>query len=156
MPERRVAQVMNIGDYSDVQAVAIQVGDAYLRDVLTHAEIGQFNERSWAYWHYRLGLATVGNVPPMPVRKLGELDRDPPKKSLKADVRLTDSGFIARMEDGRCLERSDVRDLAAELHAVGLTVDDVMCGDCREGENILMSGHQISLKFELRRLWLRA
>jgi hypothetical protein len=79
MPERLVAQVMNIGDYSDVQAVAIQVGDAYLRDVLTHAAIGQFNERSWAYWHYRLGLATVGNVPAMPVRKLGRLNCDPKK-----------------------------------------------------------------------------
>ncbi len=156
MPERLVAQVMNIGDYSDVQVVAIQVGDACLRDVLTHAEIGQFNERSWAYWHYRLGLATLGNVPPMPVRKLGELDRDPPKKLMKADVRLTDFGFIARMEDGRCFERSDLLDLAHELHAIGVTADDVVCGDWREGENILMSGQQIALKFELRRLWLRA
>jgi hypothetical protein len=75
---------------------------------------------------------------------------------MKADVRLTDAGFIARMEDGRCLERSDVCDLAAELHAIGLTADDVMCGDWREGESILMSGQQIALKFELRRLWLRA
>ena len=56
MPERVIAQVMNIGDYSDVQALASQVGDKVLRDVLTHAEAGQFNERSWAYWHYRLGL----------------------------------------------------------------------------------------------------
>lgn len=48
MPERVIAQVMNIGDYSDVQALASQVGDEVLRDVLTHAEAGQFNERSWA------------------------------------------------------------------------------------------------------------
>jgi hypothetical protein len=79
MPERLVAQVPNIGDYSDVQAVANQVADAYLRDVLTHAEIGQFNECSWAYWHYRLGLATLGNVPAMPLRKLGGLNCDPKK-----------------------------------------------------------------------------
>lgn len=71
LPQRIVAQAMNIGDYGDVQALAEQVGDDYLRDVLTHAEIGQFNERSWAYWHYRLGLSRPGMVPPMPVRNLG-------------------------------------------------------------------------------------
>ena len=69
MPERVIAQVMNIGDYSDVQALASQVGDEVLRDVLTHAEAGQFNERSWAYWHYRLGLSSVDHVPAMPVRR---------------------------------------------------------------------------------------
>ncbi len=71
MPERLVAQVMNIGDYDDVQALARQVGDDYLRDVLNNAEIGQFNERSWAYWHYRLGLAAPGRVPPLPARRFG-------------------------------------------------------------------------------------
>jgi hypothetical protein len=70
MPARVVAQVMNIGDYDDVQALAHQVGDDYLRDVLEHAEIGQFNERSWVYWHYRLGLAAPERVPPMPTRRL--------------------------------------------------------------------------------------
>jgi hypothetical protein len=70
-PERVVARVMNIGDYKDVQALANLVGDDYLRDVLTHADIGQFNARSWHYWHYRLGLASKpGEVPPMPVRRL--------------------------------------------------------------------------------------
>ena len=69
MPERVIAQVMNIGDYSDVQALASQVGDEVLREVLTHAEAGQFNERSWAYWHYRLGLSSVDHVPAMPVRR---------------------------------------------------------------------------------------
>ena len=70
MPARVVAQVMNIGDYDDVQALAHQVGDQYLRDVLVHAEIGLFNERSWVYWHYRLGLAAPGRVPPLPTRTL--------------------------------------------------------------------------------------
>lgn len=70
-PRRIIAQVMNIGDYADVQALADHVGEDALREVLQKAEIGQFNERSWAYWHYRLGLASVGEVPPMPARKLG-------------------------------------------------------------------------------------
>jgi hypothetical protein len=69
MPQRVIAQVMNIGDYADVQALVNQVGDEILRDVLAHAEAGQFNERSWAYWHYRLGLAAEGRLPAMPKRK---------------------------------------------------------------------------------------
>lgn len=70
MPERIVAHVMNIGDYYDVQALATLVGDDYLRTVLRRAEIGQFTPRSWAYWHYRLGLAAPNQVPTMPERIL--------------------------------------------------------------------------------------
>ncbi|MCC6916993.1 hypothetical protein [Nitrosomonas sp.] len=70
MPERVIAQVMNIGDYSDVQALVSQVGDEVLREIVMHAEAGQFNARSWAYWHYRLGLASGDDVPALPVRKL--------------------------------------------------------------------------------------
>lgn len=69
MPQRVIAQVMNIGDYADVQALATQVGDDALKQVLSHAEAGQFNERSWAYWHYRLGVASLGQVPALPVRR---------------------------------------------------------------------------------------
>jgi hypothetical protein len=69
MPERVIAQVMNIGDYADVQALVSQVGEEVLRDVLKHAQAGQFNERSWAYWHYRLGLSSVDQVPALPVRR---------------------------------------------------------------------------------------
>lgn len=69
MPERVIAQVMNIGDYADVQLLASRVGDEVLRDVLVCAQAGQFNERSWAYWHYRLGLSSVDHVPVMPVRR---------------------------------------------------------------------------------------
>lgn len=68
MPHLVIAQVMNIGDYEDVQALAAQVGDAVLRDVLIHAQSGQFNERSWAYWHYRLDLANLDQVPALPAR----------------------------------------------------------------------------------------
>jgi len=50
MPERVVAQVMNIGDYADVQEIANRTGDDYLRDILRHAEIDQFSARSWTYW----------------------------------------------------------------------------------------------------------
>ncbi len=69
MPQRIVAHVMNLGDYDDVQSLAAQLGDAALRDALNAAEIGQFNERSWIYWHYRLGLAHAGVIPPLPARR---------------------------------------------------------------------------------------
>ncbi len=68
-PQRIVAQVMNIGDYDDVQALVHGVDSAYLRQVLTHAEAGQFDARSWTYWHYRLGLSDPGKVPALPERK---------------------------------------------------------------------------------------
>jgi hypothetical protein len=68
MPERVISQVMNLGDFTDVQSLASHVGDEVHRHVLPHAEAGQINERSWAYWHCRLGLATLGDVPPLPVR----------------------------------------------------------------------------------------
>lgn len=70
-PERVIAQVMNMGDQRDVEAMAALVGDRVLRDVLTHAEAGQFSDRAWTYWHYRLDLAALGNVPPLPTRSLG-------------------------------------------------------------------------------------
>jgi hypothetical protein len=71
-PGRVAAQVMNIGDWEDVLELIEAVGEAYLREVLRHAEAGQLNERSWHFWHYRLGLAEYGirPVPPMPVRKI--------------------------------------------------------------------------------------
>lgn len=70
MPERVIAQVMAIGDYADVQQLAHLVGDDVLREVIAHAQAGEFDQRSWAYWHYRLGLASVDHVPPLPVRRM--------------------------------------------------------------------------------------
>lgn len=69
-PERIAAQVMNIGDYDDVQDLVCATDKAFLQGVLQSAEIGQFNARSWHYWHYRLDLADLGQVPALPLRKL--------------------------------------------------------------------------------------
>jgi len=43
-----------------------------LIEVLTHAEIGQFTPRSWTYWHYRLGIADIDQVPPLPSRRTSD------------------------------------------------------------------------------------
>ncbi|MGH9497092.1 MAG: hypothetical protein ACRD3B_19005 [Candidatus Sulfotelmatobacter sp.] len=69
-PQRIIAQVMNVGAYDDVQMLADRLGDGLLRETLDHAEAGQFDKRSWTYWHYRLGLAELGEVPPLPSRTL--------------------------------------------------------------------------------------
>jgi hypothetical protein len=69
-PARVVAQVMNIGVFEDASRLAETLGDDCLRSVLRQAEAGQFNARSWHYWHYRLGLAEPGHVPPLPVRRI--------------------------------------------------------------------------------------
>ena len=69
MPARVIAQLMNLGDYADAHELAELLGDAALIDVLSHAQSGQCNERSWAYWHYRLGMASLNHVPPRPTRR---------------------------------------------------------------------------------------
>jgi hypothetical protein len=69
-PARIVAQVMNLGEFNDARRLTKALGEDTLRAVLARAEAGQFNERSWHYWHYRLGLAQPGAVPPMPVRRI--------------------------------------------------------------------------------------
>lgn len=70
MPNQVMSQIMDIGDYMDVQDLVHQVGDEVLRTVISQAQAGQFSPRSWKYWHYRLELAKLGQVPPLPVRKL--------------------------------------------------------------------------------------
>lgn len=70
-PALLVARVMNMGDYAEVQELTHWLSDDCLREILENAEVGQFNERSWAYWHFRLGLPASERVPPMPRRRLG-------------------------------------------------------------------------------------
>jgi hypothetical protein len=69
-PERIIAQVMDIGDYNDGQEMLRAFGEDTPRHILRHAEAGMFSPRSWAYWHYRLGLAAPGQVPPLPRRRV--------------------------------------------------------------------------------------
>jgi len=69
-PRRIMAQVMNLGDYEDMCKLVEIAGHEALRDVLRQAEAGEFNERSWHYWHYRLRLAELEQVPPLPQREL--------------------------------------------------------------------------------------
>jgi hypothetical protein len=56
-------------DWDDANAMRQRPGDAALREALAHAEVGQFNARPWAWWHYRLVVARFGQVPPLPARR---------------------------------------------------------------------------------------
>jgi len=68
---RIIAQLMDIGDFGDVLRVLDELGEEPFRDVLSHAEAGWLNPRSWSYWHYRLGVIRPGDpVPPLPRRVL--------------------------------------------------------------------------------------
>ena len=71
-PGRILVQVMNIGDFDDVSLLLECIGEEQARHLLQHAEAGQFSPRSWHYWHYRLGLAEPGAVPPLPARRIPE------------------------------------------------------------------------------------
>ncbi len=68
-PSSLVAQVMDIGTFEDVVLLSELISEDELRSVLANAEAGQFNPRSWHYWHYRLGLSRPKEVPPMPLRR---------------------------------------------------------------------------------------
>ncbi|MBV1707851.1 MAG: hypothetical protein KGQ37_11665 [Hyphomicrobiales bacterium] len=70
-PERLLAQVMDMGSWDDVEALEAAMGDDGLRAILRHSGAGWFSEKSWAYWHYRLGLASAERPPPpLVARKL--------------------------------------------------------------------------------------
>lgn len=69
-PVHFLAHVMTYGTAEDLQALNDSVGADALREVLRHPPPGVFDGRSWAYWHYRLGLTPPGQpVPPLPQRR---------------------------------------------------------------------------------------
>jgi hypothetical protein len=68
-PIRVVAQVMNIGDYDDVQRMLSVLGADPFKEAIRTGEPGWFTERSWGYWCYRLGITEPGDaLPPIPQR----------------------------------------------------------------------------------------
>lgn len=67
--KRLVAQVMNMGTFEDIRQLEKVLGDEYLRRVVRRARPGQFDEKAWTYWHYRLGLAKPDKVPALPQRR---------------------------------------------------------------------------------------
>lgn len=68
-PIRFLAYAMTYGDVVDVNAIRRYVSDDELREAVTLAPAGVFDERSWAYWNLVLGRDPV---PALPVRTLGD------------------------------------------------------------------------------------
>jgi hypothetical protein len=68
-PARVIAQVMDLGDFEDVQRLVDLAGPDRIRATVLDAEPGWFSERSWAYWCHRLGVTEPGApLPPLPRR----------------------------------------------------------------------------------------
>ncbi|MDG4550451.1 MAG: hypothetical protein P9F19_13330 [Candidatus Contendobacter sp.] len=69
-PLHFLAHVMTYGAAEDLRALDGSVDADALREVLLDPPPGIFDGRSWAYWHYRLGLTPPGQpVPPLPQRR---------------------------------------------------------------------------------------
>ncbi len=67
-PDRLIARVMDRGTTQDVFDLIDLVGRERMLQVLRNAEAGEFDARSWSYWHYMLTDIAPGQVPPMPER----------------------------------------------------------------------------------------
>ncbi|MGQ0653758.1 MAG: hypothetical protein ACT4P4_16085 [Betaproteobacteria bacterium] len=67
--DRLALQVMNMGTFEDARLVETSFGKARLRALLKAAAPGQLDGKAWTFWHYRLGLAAPGGVPPAPRRR---------------------------------------------------------------------------------------
>jgi len=68
-PDLAITQTLELGDFADQRRLEAALGGERLALALRNAEAGRLSGRSWAYWHYRLGLASPGHVPPQPRRK---------------------------------------------------------------------------------------
>lgn len=69
-PDLAITQTMELGDFDDQRRLEASLGRDGLAQALRGAAAGRLSARSWAYWHYRLGLAKPGRVPPLPRRRL--------------------------------------------------------------------------------------
>lgn len=69
-PDLAITQTMELGEFDDQRRLEASLGRDGLARALRGAGAGRLSARSWAYWHYRLGLAKPGRVPPLPRRRL--------------------------------------------------------------------------------------
>ena len=69
-PDLVAIQVMDLGDYDDVCRLEAALGRNALVHALSRPEASRLSARSWAFWHYRLGLSPARRVPAQPRRSL--------------------------------------------------------------------------------------
>ncbi len=58
-----LAHVMTLGTLEDVQWMLANYREKELKEVLAAAPPGIFNGRSWYFWHLRLGVSEVPDLP---------------------------------------------------------------------------------------------
>jgi len=58
-----LCRVMVFGTWADVCLVLAKYGRTAIRQALQSAPPGLFDERSWHYWHHRLNLFPVPELP---------------------------------------------------------------------------------------------
>jgi hypothetical protein len=61
--DRIIAQTMNLATYDDILLLEEAVGNARLLEVMSRAEPGWINDRSWEFWRGRLSFATGAAIP---------------------------------------------------------------------------------------------
>lgn len=64
-PEILLANIMNLGNWQDIQQTRKILGDQVLKEALLNAPPGYFAYRAWDYWHLKFGLTPI---PPLPKR----------------------------------------------------------------------------------------
>jgi hypothetical protein len=69
--------------------------------------------------------------------------------TLKASVGFSISQFIALLSDGRRIERTDMNDLADELHRHGIKAEYVQY-EWRSGQRMITAGQQVALRAAVR------
>jgi hypothetical protein len=82
-PQRLLAQIMNMGTWDDLCELILLFTKEELINVLHKAEAGQFNARSWHFWHYKLTDCEIGGVPQLPKRFI------PPKGYINENLQAT-------------------------------------------------------------------
>ena len=60
---RFLAQVMNIGTWTDIKLVAHIVGESAFEAILIDPPPGVFTARRWNYWHVRFGKLPLPELP---------------------------------------------------------------------------------------------
>lgn len=65
-PARLLRRVMDMGLLEDIVAMERAFDGDSLRRALVTAEAGALRPKSWAWWHYRLGLTAIDAAPPPP------------------------------------------------------------------------------------------
>ena len=65
-PKEITSQIMSMGGLEDICKLLDVFSSGELKHILDTAEAGQFDERSWHFWHCRLSDSDI--VPPMPQR----------------------------------------------------------------------------------------